>query len=568
MTYEPILGGWTLKVQALKPNEPVRLSCGGEDIVRLWADEEGTHACVWTRWEGAMKRFGSDEMLEFRLDAPGQSETLRLEWRESCLRLYADDVLADEEWPLGFPAYGAIWTLEGHAAALLTAVDEFEPDQAVSFEGSAQYFTLPGHNTAIGDCMPFEFGGEYHLFCLFDRRHHRSKKGLGAHQWAHLSTKDLRHWTQHPIALGIDAQWEGSICTGSMIEKDGRVYAFYAVRMSDGSPARLTWAESEDCIHFVKSGRYFELKAPYEPTSARDPKVWLGEDGLYHMLVTTSLPEIGLRDGCLAHLTSENLMDWTQLEPMLVPGLDDQPECSDYFKLGELYYLVFSNHGTARYLVSEKPFGPWRRLREDILDCAECRVPKTAMLGGRRLVTGWATDGPWAGRLVTHELICRADGTLGSRFIEEIVPERVCEIVPDTGRLSASDGSDSMPLAETGEAFQMKLCLHPQDENMAYGLDIRGGDDRIRLEMDAAYETVMLMRGKTHINSVSRAMTLTRAAWCRAPFDVEVILCDGIVEFQLPDDHVMLTGHTLCPPYEISVYARGALAVEPHQGKH
>lgn len=563
MTYEPILGGWVLTVRDVQKEAPVRIRCGAEEIVRIWADDQGAHACVRTRWEGALKRFGSDEPLEFYLDAPFKARTLRLEWRVASVRLYADDVLADEDWPLGFPAAGDVWTLEADAAAELMAAAAFAPDQAVSFEGSAQYFTLPGHNTAIGDCMPFEFGGEYHLFCLFDRRHHRSKKGLGAHQWAHLSTRDLRHWTQHPIALGIDEQWEGSICTGSMIEKDGCVYAFYAVRMSDGSPARLTWAVSEDCIHFVKSGRYFELSAPYEPTSARDPKVWLGEDGLYHMLVTTSLPEIGLRDGCLAHLTSENLIDWTQHEPMLVPGLDDQPECSDYFKLGDMYYLVFSNHGTARYLASEKPFGPWRRLREDILDCAECRVPKTAMLGGRRLVTGWATDGPWAGRLVTHELTRRADGTLGSRFIDEIVPERVQALVPKFGAIQALRGSDSMPLAVSEGAFKMTLRFDPQQENMAYGLDIRGGDDRIRLEMDGAYETVMLLRGKNHIGSAPRDMTLNRAAWCRSAFDVEVILCDGIIEFQLPDDHVLMTGHTLCPPYEISAYARGALSIEP-----
>lgn len=563
MKYEPIAGSWVLTIRALTPGQAASLSCRGEEMVRLWADEDGVHACLQTYWEGALKRFGSEAPLEFTLDAPGAAGDVRLEWRECLVRLYVGGALADEEWPLGYLKTEGTWELTSSSPAELTAVEAFAPDETIDFEGSAQYFTLPGHNTALGDCMPFEFGGEYHLFCLFDRRHHRSKKGLGAHQWAHLSTKDWRHWKQHPIALGIDAQWEGSICTGSMIEKDGRVYAFYAVRMVDGSPARLTWAQSEDCIHFVKSGRFFELSAPYEPTSARDPKVWLGEDGLYHMMVTTSLPELGQRDGCLAHLTSENLIDWTQQEPMLVPGLDDQPECSDYFKLNDLYYLVYSNKLTARYVVSDKPFGPWRRLREDVLDCPECRVPKTATLGGKRLVTGWVTDGPWAGRLVTHELIARADGTLGSRFIEEILPERVQALSAPHKTLEARLGSASAFLASAPQAFSIKLTLSPQSENMAYGLDIRGGDDRIRLEWDSAYETVMLMRGANNINSTARAMQMTQAGWCRAAFDVQVILCDGVIEFQLPDDHVMLTGHTLRPPYEISVYARGDLEVFP-----
>ena len=312
MTYEAIAGGWALSVSAMAAGDSAGLSCGGETFARVFADEKGVHAAVTTRWDGARKRFGSDEPLVFTLDAPSQWGDARLEWRVSGVRLYVENVLCDEDWPLGgFPMDGG-WTLESSRPAVLEARESFPEDAETAFDGSAQYFTLPGHNTSIGDCMPFEYGGEYHLFCLFDRRHHGSKKHLGAHQWAHLSTKDLHRWTLHPIALGIDAQWEGSICTGSMIEKDGRVYAFYAVRMSDGSPARLTWAESGDCVHFKKSGRYFELTAPYEPTSARDPKVWLGEDGLYHMMVTTSLADMEKRGGCLAHLVSENLIDWTQ----------------------------------------------------------------------------------------------------------------------------------------------------------------------------------------------------------------------------------------------------------------
>lgn len=562
MTYEAIAGGWALSVSAMAAGDSAGLSCGGETFARVFADEKGVHAAVATRWDGAKKRFGSDEPLVFTLDAPSQWGDARLEWRVSGVRLYVENVLCDEDWPLGgFPMDGA-WTLESDKPALLEACERFPEDAETAFDGSAQYFTLPGHNTSIGDCMPFEYGGEYHLFCLFDRRRHGSKKHLGAHQWAHLSTKDLHRWTLHPIALGIDAQWEGSICTGSMIEKDGRVYAFYAVRMSDGSPARLTWAESDDCVHFKKSGRYFELTAPYEPTSARDPKVWLGEDGLYHMMVTTSLADMEKRGGCLAHLVSENLIDWTQRAPMLVPGLDDQPECSDYFKLNDLYYLVYSNQLTARYVVSDRPFGPWRRLREDVLDCPGCRVPKTAMLNGRRLLTGWATEGPWGGRVVTHELIVRADGTLGARFIDEILPGFVKDASLAPAHIEAPLGSGSAHLADADGAFRLKLTLSPKRENMAFGLDVTGEGDRVRIEFDSAYETAMLMRGGDNVRSAPRGNLLTQCGWCRASFDVTVIVAGGVAEFQLPGDHVLLTGCTLRPPYAIDAYARGDMDVQ------
>ena len=164
--------------------------------------------------------------------------------------------------------------------------------------------------------MPFADGDVYHLFYLKDRRQHKSKWGKGAHQFAHISTSDMIHWEEHPVAVEITHQWEGSLCTGSVIKKDGRYYAFYAVRMVDGSSARVSWAESEDCIHFTKSEKYFTLTKPYETTSVRDPEVFLGADGRYHMLLTTTWEEEETeRGGCLAHMVSDDLENWEQKEP-------------------------------------------------------------------------------------------------------------------------------------------------------------------------------------------------------------------------------------------------------------
>lgn len=122
--------------------------------------------------------------------------------------------------------------------------------------------------------MPFSDQGIYHLFYLKDRHQHQSKWGKGAHQFAHISSTDLIHWQEHPLAVEITHQWEGSICTGSVIRADDTYYIFYAVRMMDGGSAKISWATSRDCIHFVKSEQYFTLTAPYETTSVRDPEVF------------------------------------------------------------------------------------------------------------------------------------------------------------------------------------------------------------------------------------------------------------------------------------------------------
>ena len=478
--------------------------CGG---ARALTVSRTASLCVQihTRWAASTRNFGEDPEFDFTLTSPRTAGRVTLSWRGYSFRLSVDGALEDEEWPLGQPAAGdwQVRAAEGVDGIVLGAPDALSGDPETAYDAPFQNYNHPGHNTGVGDCMPFARDGRWCLYYLLDRRGHRSKHGLGAHQWAQISTADLRHWTIHPMAVPITQQWEGSICTGSLIQKDGRTYAFYAVRMSDGTAARLTWAESGDGVHFVKSGRYFAVTAPYEPVSARDPKVFLGADGRYHMLVTTSLVDRGRCGGCLAHLTSPNLTDWTQEpEPFIVPGYSDQPECSDYFEWNGWYYLVFSNFAVARYRMSRQPFGPWIRPENDLLDALEVQVPKTAAFGERRLSTGFLARRPrtYAGNAVTHELFQREDGTLGVRQMEELLPpERRTRTFPDM-RFERTDGRLDMGMFATEGAFRLRAVLRPVGRGGLYGMELRLGGEKgdgrhsYRIEFDPGAGTVRIIR--------------------------------------------------------------------------
>ena len=337
------------------------------------------------------------------------------------IALYINGTLHDEDWPLGkVPLEGGVccfslgnWTIH----------DDFSFNQ--NYRGSSlaitniQNWKPDGHNTGVGDCMPFSHGDTFHLFYLFDRRGHKSKWGLGAHQWAHISTKDFIRWVQHPMAIAIDEQYEGSICTGSVVFYRGLYYAFYAVRMSDGSPARISWATSRNCIDFVKSNEYFELSPQYDSPSARDPMLTVDDGGIAHMFVTTSIYRNNSKNGCLAHLVSDNMKDWKEMEPIIILNIENQPECSDYFYFNGRYYLIYSNFGTARYFMSEKPFGPWETPEDNIVINSSCRVPKTAKFGQNRLMAAGFTVNPpergYAGQVYFNEMIQESDGTF--RFV-------------------------------------------------------------------------------------------------------------------------------------------------------
>jgi len=251
-----------------------------------------------------------------------------------------------------------------------------------------QYWRLRGHNTSVGDCMPFFHEGRYHLVYLFDRRHHMSKWGLGAHQWAHASTADLIHWEHHPLAIEITEQWEGSICTGSVFCHDGMFRAFYATRKPDGSQ-HLGLAVSRDGIHFSKTqpNPFASPEKGYHRDHYRDPTVFQDPaTGRFHLLVTALLND-GNR-GCLAQLVSNDLKSWTLTNPFITPRMFRSARTTSR---GTVVLLDF--HGLLDVARPARAVDPTEGQSP-----GRDAVPKTAeFTGNRRIAAFWLADGGWAG---------------------------------------------------------------------------------------------------------------------------------------------------------------------------
>ena len=192
--------------------------------------------------------------------------------------------------------------------------------------------------------------------------------------------------------------------------------------MCDGSPAELTWSVSHNGIHFTKSHHNFTLSIPYHAASARDPKVFVGTDSLFHMLVTTSLDTDGNK-GCLAHAASHNLTEWEQREPVTVWENEDQHECSDYFYKDGYYYLIYSIAGMAHYFLSENPFGPWRAPENNIIVDDMYRVPKAAFWKENRIIFAgfrYDTGVRYGGTVHFYEAKQQKGGSLAFNDVREI----------------------------------------------------------------------------------------------------------------------------------------------------
>ncbi|MBR5743358.1 MAG: hypothetical protein IKX85_06095 [Clostridia bacterium] len=367
---------------------------------------------------------GGELALSFRYDAdprplslsakalPGDGIDLFL--TSFRIALSVNGRVRDEEWPFGAPLFAGRELSSSHPLSFSPGVPAEEEAPAVtgSFYGAEGW--KPGDGVFVGDCMPYAEKDRYHVLYLKDRRHHKSKWGRGAHQWEHISTRDLKVWETHPMVVAIDDASEGSICTGSHLEKDGISYLFYTVRSVDGSPAPVRRSLSRDGTHFGKDRDFsFTISSAYNAARARDPKVFRGEDGLYHMLLTTTFLAEG--KGCLLHLVSPDLDKWREVGPLyLAPGADE-PECPDLFTFGEFTYLVFSLRGVGQYRFTKTPLADWTVPADPVIPCRT--VPKAAAFHDKILFAGFESEGGYAGHMTFRAAVPGPDGVL--RFLPD-----------------------------------------------------------------------------------------------------------------------------------------------------
>lgn len=267
----------------------------------------------------------------------------------------------------------------------------------------------------------------------------------------HARSEDLIDWTVLPDALspGPPGSWDDlTTWTGSIVEHEGTWYLFYTgtSRAEDGAIQRIGLATSDDLINFERHGseplletdtRWYETfdAGVWHDQAWRDPWVFQGEDGAFHMTITaraTSGPVKGR--GVVAHAVSDDLVNWTTNPPITSQDGFGQTEVSQLFPYRGHWYLVFCSDiatqsdkrrdlgpGTGTYYIrSDRATGPF--------DLKEA-VPLSADRHGST----------YAGKLVEHDgellLLNWALYEKDGGFVGEI-PDPVALSVDQSGELS------------------------------------------------------------------------------------------------------------------------------------
>ncbi|MEV6103609.1 family 43 glycosylhydrolase [Streptomyces sp. NPDC051940] len=363
----------------------------------------------------------------------------------------------------------------------------------------------------VGDVIPFEQDGELRLFYLHERRE-TPKPGT---PWSLVTTRDLVNLEDHGTALphGTPDDADFNAYTGSVVrDADGVHHLFYTAQNpartgADGLPLQLVaHATSTDGARtWVKHpGHTFGAPAGYESADWRDPYVFRDErHGVWRMLIAArhlSGPE--RRRGVIAQCVSDDLVRWTPAEPFWDPRRYITHECPEVFRLGDWWYLVYSEFSesfTTRYRMARGPEGPWLVPDRDTVDGRAFYAAKSAELNGRRVFAGWIAtreggtdDGAWqwAGTMSLLEAVQNPDGTLGFRIPEEIVAVFDQELpagIPPTA-LDASDGyADTVGTEPLPAQYYVRAELDIAPGTTECGLLLKASADgdrgyRIRLE--------------------------------------------------------------------------------------
>lgn len=284
----------------------------------------------------------------------------------------------------------------------------------------------------VGDPMPFydPSSSTFKILYLHDMRNGNSTIYHPAHE---LETKDGSAYINHneAIACGGAEEDDPALGTGSTVMADGKYYTFYTGHKAASPREVILKAVSDDGVNWTKD-RSFRLQAPagYNVDEFRDPYVFYDEEaGLYRMVIAA------IRNGSsvLAQFTSPDLTAWTEREPFFLNKWGRFYECPDVFKMGDWWYLVYSDKDITRQVqyfyarslgelmnMGSDPQFPWRD--EGKLEGTSFYAGKTASDGLNRYIWGWCAtregninenNKDWAGTLVMHKLVQNEDGTLG-----------------------------------------------------------------------------------------------------------------------------------------------------------
>lgn len=286
----------------------------------------------------------------------------------------------------------------------------------------------------VGDVMPYFEDDKFHIFFLHDAQ--TKPTGKGFHDIHKFVSKNLTDFDYkgRMINYGKTADPDFAVGTGSVINIKGTYYFYYTghnanTEFIQNNPRESVLLATSNDLENWKKVTDFKITAPegYYDFEFRDPHVFYNsEEKEYWMLVSAQTNE---RMAVILLFTSPDptIQEWKVKGPLYTSSVEESyimMECPDLFKMGDYWYLLFSenwNEKTTHYRISSSSKGPWKTPKNDKLDGEFFYAAKTVSKQDKQYLLGWSArrfpenntgNKEWAGNLVTHELAQNNDGSL------------------------------------------------------------------------------------------------------------------------------------------------------------
>jgi beta-fructofuranosidase len=433
-----------------------------------------------------------------------------------------------------------------------------------SLPAGKEFFYKP-EGAWAADFIPLYAEGKFQLFYLLDWRD-SEKHGEGT-PWYRITTTDFVHFEEHGevIPRGSKDAQDLFIFTGSAIQANGKYHIFYTghnhhMAEKEKPMQAVMHAVSDDLQHWTKiaADTFFAPTDKYEKNDWRDPFVFFNEETReYNMLLAarfkTGTPR---RRGLTALCTSKDLVTWKVEEPFYAPNEFFTHECPDLFKIGDWWYLIFSEFTdlvATRYRMSRSLKGPWITPEHDTFDGHAFYAAKTASNGKERFIFGWnptrndeKDNGGWnwGGNLVVHQVEQQPNGELSVR-IPGAVTQAFKNEVPQT--LTTGDGTivgvkkqfeinapgrfEAIKGGELPSTFKLSTIITFTPGAKDFGCMLRCSDDlesAYYIRLEPAKNRVVFDMWPRSINEVSQMVELERPVKLTPgkPVTLEIIM-DG-----------------------------------------
>jgi beta-fructofuranosidase len=463
-------------------------------------------------------------------------------------------------------ATGMFPLITGSLASKLEAHPATIKATGASDEPAREFYDRPADAWA-GDFIPLFAEGKFQLFYLLDWRD-REKHGEGT-PWYRVSTTDFVGFEEHGQMLprGTKQEQDLYVFTGSAIEAQGQYHIFYTGHnpylRQQGKPEQgVMHAVSSDLQHWEKKpgDTFFAPAGRYEPNDWRDAFVFFNEETKeYNMLLaarhTSGIPR---RRGLTALCASKDLSHWEVRGDFYAPNLFFTHECPDLFKMGEWWYLLFSEFTdlvATRYRMSRSLKGPWITPSQDTFDGHAFYAAKTASNGKDRFIFGWnptrsdnsdAGSWNWGGNLVVHQLVQDKNGLLHVRIPETISAAftKPVHAAPATRFLDGTGTFNTLVEGQLPTICRLSATLRYDEDTRDFGCMLRCSDDLDKsyyLRFEPAHQRLVFDKWPRQASEVSQEVELERAVSLRpgTPIQVQLIV-DGNKGVVYVDDKVAM----------------------------